>query len=134
MKLRWQRMACPFTPDAMAREFYYDTGGKKVGPVTGYDLLRLRTEGSVADDTWVRRANSSTWRRLAEVDLSKDEEEEANPSPWRLLTRHVSWRGLLLFFAVVTVLIALFIGLVSVAWPLLFVLLILWMLNRLIKG
>ena len=118
----------------MARQFYYDTGKEKIGPVTGYDLLRLRTEGSIEDSTWVRRADSLTWRHFSEVDLRKEEEEEANPSLWRLLMRHTSWRGVLLFVAVVTVLLALFIGLISVAGPLLLVLLILWILRRLIKG
>ncbi len=118
----------------MARKFYYDTGEKKIGPVTGYDLLRLRAEGRVKDDTWVRCANSATWRRFAELDLRKEEQEGANPTLWQLLTRYTSWRGILLFVAVMVVLLALFIGLVSVAGPLLLVILVLWVLSRLVKG
>lgn len=118
----------------MVRKFYYDTGEEKVGPITGHDLLRLRAEGSIADDTWVRRADSATWRHLSEVDLRKEEEEEVNPSLWRLLTRHMSWSGLLLFVAVVIVLGTLFVGLVSVAGPLLLIFLIIWLLSRLVKS
>lgn len=118
----------------MARKFFYDTGEKKVGPVTGHDLLRLRAEGNIANDTWVRRADSSTWRRLSEVDLHEEEEEEAHPSLLRLLTRHLNWSSLLLFIAVILVLGALLIGLVYVAGPLLLILLIVWLLSRLIRG
>ncbi len=118
----------------MARKFYYDTGKEKVGPIDGLDLLRMRAEGSISNDAWVRKADSSTWRRLSEVDLSQEEEEEANPTLWRWLTQRVHWSGLLLFCAVLFVLLALLIGLVSLAGPLLLIFLVLWILSRLIKG
>ena len=63
----------------MARSYYYDTGELKKGPVSGNELVRLRSAGEISGDTWVRKANSSTWRRLADVDLREEEEEEATP-------------------------------------------------------
>lgn len=136
MRQHWRQMVCPFMLNIplMARKFYYDTGEEKIGPVTGHTLLHLRAEGRIEDDTWVRCANSATWRHFAELDLRKEEQEEANPTLWQLLTRYASWRGILLFVAVMVVLLALFIGLVSVAGPLLLVVLVLWILSHFIKG
>ena len=39
----------------MARKFIYDNGEEKLGPVTGRELLRLRAEGEIEDNTWVRQ-------------------------------------------------------------------------------
>ena len=64
----------------MARKFFYDTGEQKVGPVTGDRLVQLRAAGEIDDSTWVRRADSSTWRPLGSVNLREEEEREANPS------------------------------------------------------
>lgn len=118
----------------MARKYYYDTGEQKVGPVTGTDLVQLRAQGEITDDTWVRRANSSTWRPLAGVDLRKEEEEEANPSLWKLIFRSLSWQTILLIIALVIIFVALAVGLLTFAWPILLVLFILWLLNQLSKG
>ena len=117
----------------MARKFFYDTGEQKVGPVTGARLVQLRASGEVNDNTWVRRADSNTWRPLSSVDLRKEEEQEANPSLWRLLTRSLSWQSLLLLIAVVIIFVAVGIGLLAFAWPIVLVLLFIWLLNYLSK-
>ncbi len=112
----------------MARQYYYDTGEKKVGPVSGDDLLRLRASGELAEDTWVRAENSSTWRPLASVDLRKEEQEAANPSLWKLLLRHVPLSSLLLGVAVLVVLVAVFIFFIGAFWPVLLALVLVWLL------
>ena len=106
----------------MAKHFFYDTGEKKVGPVSGNELVRLRARGEIADDTWVRLESSSTWRPLSQINLREEEEEEANPSLWRLFMRHFSWRSLLLLAALLVVVIAVGVGLLVVAWPIVLVL------------
>ena len=117
----------------MARKFFYDTGEQKVGPVTGNRLVQLRAAGQLHDNTWVRRADSGTWRPLSSINLREEEEQEANPSLWRLLTRSFTWQSLLLFVAVLIIFIAVGIGLLAFAWPIILVLLLLWLLNRLSK-
>ena len=112
----------------MARKFFYDTGEQKVGPVTGNRLVQLRAAGEIDNNTWVRRADSGTWRPLGSVNLREEEEEEANPSLWRLLFRSLSWQSLLLLAAVVIVFIALMVGVLTVAWPFVLVLLFIWLL------
>ncbi len=114
----------------MARSYYYDTGESKKGPVSGNDLVQLRAAGQIGEDTWVRKADSSTWRRLADVDLREEEEQEANPSLWRLFARAFGWRTLALFIAVMVVIIALAIGVLSFAWPIILVLILVWALQR----
>ncbi len=117
----------------MARKYFYDTPQGKVGPVSGEDLVRLRAAGEISADTWVRRAESSTWRHLAQVDLREEEEAEANPSIWRLLRRHVPIGTLLILAAVAIIFIMILVGLASVMWPVLLVLLVLWLLSRAVK-
>ena len=117
----------------MARKFFYDTGEQKVGPVTGNQLVQLRAAGEINDQTWVRRADSATWRPLGSVNLREEEEQEANPSLWRLLMRSMSWQSLLLLIAVVIIFVAVSIGLLAFAWPVVLVLLFLWLLNRMSK-
>lgn len=117
----------------MARKFFYDTGEQKVGPVTGNRLVQLRAAGEIQDDTWVRRADSGTWRPLSSVDLRREEQQEANPGLWRLLMRNFSWQSLLLFAAVVIIFVAVGIGLLAFAWPVLLVIFILWLINRMSK-
>lgn len=116
----------------MAKKFYYDNGSEKVGPITGEALLHLREQGELSADTWVRRADSETWRPLSSVDLTEEEEEERNPSMLRLLKRS----GLLIplvvmfvVFIVMALLLALLLaGAVVYLWPVLLVLLGLWLL------
>ncbi len=112
----------------MARKYYYDTGEEKVGPVSGDDLLRLRATGELADDTWVRAADSSTWRPLASVDLREEEAEAANPSLWKLLLRHVSLPSLILAVAVLIVVVAVLIFFIGAFWPLLLAFGLVWVL------
>ena len=117
----------------MARKFFYDTGEEKVGPVTGNELVRLREQGVISDATWVRRADSETWRPLAGVNLQEEEEEERNPSLWRLLTRNLGVGRLLMIIAVGIVFVALLAGVVSVLWPVLLVIPLLWLLSRALR-
>lgn len=117
----------------MAHKYFYDTAQGKVGPVSGEDLVRLRATGEIDGDTWVRRENSSTWRRLAKMDLRKEEEAEANPSFWTMLRRHIPLSTLIIFAAVAIVLVMILVGLASVLWPVLLVLLVLWLLGQTLK-
>ncbi|MBR1979627.1 MAG: DUF4339 domain-containing protein [Akkermansia sp.] len=117
----------------MARKYFYDTPQGKVGPVSGEDLVRLRAAGEIDGDTWVRRENSSTWRHLSKMDLRKEEEAEANPSFWTMLRRHVPLSTLIIFVALAIVFVMLLVGLASVLWPVLLVLLVLWLLSRALK-
>ncbi len=106
----------------MARTYYYDTGERKVGPVSGEDLLRMRATGELSGDTWVRVSTSSTWRPLAAVDLREEEEEARNPSLWKILTRNLSLRSILLLAALFVVFIVGAVLFLKVFWPVLLVL------------
>lgn len=117
----------------MARRFYYDTGTEKVGPVTGNDLVRLRASGEIADDTWVRREDSGTWRPLSSVNLREEEQEEANPGLWTVLKRSGLLMPLLMLAVGVIVILVLVAGVVSFAWPVLLVLFIIWLLGRALR-
>ncbi len=112
----------------MARKYYYDTGEQKVGPVDGEELLRLRATGALADDTWVRAADSSTWRPLASVDLREEEEEARDPSLWKMLLRHSSLPSLILGAAVLVVVVAVLLFFIGAFWPLLLVFALVWLL------
>lgn len=114
-------------------KYYYDTGESKVGPVTGNELVRLRAAGEIAPDTWVRRADSQTWRPLSQTDLREEEEQEANPSLWRILRQHISLGNIILIAALLIVALAFIIGIISYAWPLLLCLFLLWMLARALR-
>lgn len=117
----------------MARKYYYNTGEEKVGPVTGNDLVLLRARGEITDETWVRHDGTSTWRPLGSVNLRAEEEEEANPGLFRLLTRNLSWPSIILGCAVLIVLVALLIGILRFAWPLILILFIFWLLSRALR-
>lgn len=117
----------------MARRFYYDTGTEKVGPVTGNELVRLRAAGQIADDTWVRREDSGTWRPLSSVNLREEEQEEANPGLWTVLKRSGLLMPLLMLAVGVIVILVLVAGVVSFAWPVLLVLFIIWLLGRALR-
>ncbi len=114
----------------MACKYYYDSDGRKLGPVSANELVRLRAQGAIEGETWVRRENSSTWRPLSSVNLREAEEEEANPGVWRLLRRHFSLGSILLFSAVAVSLVFLLVGILSVAWPVVALLAILWLIAR----
>lgn len=102
----------------MARKFYYDAGGEKLGPVTGQELLYLRAEGKIDNNTWVRAEGSQTWRPFSSVNLKEEREKAATAGIWRRLFRNVSpgillVTGLVLFSMLVLAVVA-----VVYAWPL----------------
>lgn len=117
----------------MARKYYYDTGEKTIGPVTGNELVQLRASGELSADTWVRRADSKTWRPLSGIDLREEEAEEANPSLLKLLWRHLSPGNIILIAAVAITLILLLASIATLAWPVLLVLFVLWILSRALR-
>ena len=117
----------------MARQFYYDTGAEKVGPVSGTDLVRLRAAGEISDETWVRRADSSTWRPLHTVNLSEEEEEERNPGFFTLLKRSGLLGPVLIIVLGLVLFIILAIGAIQLFWPVLLVLFVFWILGKALR-
>ncbi len=117
----------------MARKFYYDTGEKKAGPVSGDELLQLRDRGIIDSDTWVREGKSPTWRKITAIDLRKEEEEAANPSLWRIFTKHLSWSSIILLVAVLAVIAVLVVGFFWIAWPFFLLVFVLWIIKRISK-
>lgn len=117
----------------MARKYYYDTGEEKIGPVSGTDLVRLRARGEIGDNTWVRRADSSTWRPLASVNLREEEEEERNPGLLTILRRSGLLGPLLLLILGLAIFIVLAVGAIQLFWPVLLVLFIIWIFSRALR-
>ncbi len=117
----------------MARQFYYDTGSEKIGPVSGTDLVRLRAAGEINDDTWVRRADNNTWRPLHTVNLSEEEEEERNPGFFTLLRRSGMLGPVLIILLGLVFFIVIAIGAIQLFWPVLLVLFIFWLLAKALK-
>ena len=117
----------------MARQFYYDTGSEKIGPVSGTDLVRLRASGEINDDTWVRRADNNTWRPLHTVNLSEEEEEERNPGFFTLLRRSGLLGPVLIILLGLVFFIVIAIGAIQLFWPVLLVLFIFWLLAKALK-
>lgn len=121
----------------MARKFIYDNGEEKLGPVTGRELLRLRAEGEIDDNTWVRPAESRTWRPLRHTDLREEKKKEASSgmigSLWRMLVSHMSFKMMLVLGLVVVVLLAMLVVAGVYLWPLFLVLFMIWLLGRLIQ-
>ncbi len=117
----------------MARQFYYDTGTEKVGPVSGTDLVRLRASGEINDETWVRRADNNTWRPLHTVNLSEEEEEERNPGFFTLLRRSGLLGPVLIIVLGLVLFIVLAIGALQLFWPVLLVLFIFWILGKALR-
>ena len=118
----------------MARQFFYDTGAEKVGPVSGTDLVRLRASGEISDETWVRRADSSTWRPLHTVNLSEEEEEERNPGLFTILKRSGLLGPLLIFLLGLVLFIVFAVGAIKLFWPVLLVIFFIWLLNKALNG
>lgn len=120
----------------MAQKYFYDDGEEKLGPVHGGDLLQLLSEGKITRDTWVRRAESSTWRRLADTDLKKAEESEKRKSFWRLLWRQMTPATIFGIIALILFIVGLLfagIMLLKVLGPFILVLLFAWMVMRVFK-
>lgn len=102
----------------MARKFYYDADGEKLGPVTGQELLYLRAEGRIGDNTWVRAEDSQTWRPFSAVNLNEERRQEAAAGPWCRMLRAASPRTLLLGGLVMVSLLVFVAIAVVFAWPL----------------
>lgn len=121
----------------MARKFIYDTGEEKLGPVTGRELLRLRAEGEIDDNTWVRPADSQTWRPLRHTNLREEKEKESKrgiwSGLWQVLFRRMSFKTMLVLGLVAFVLLAMLVAAGIYLWPLFLVLLMIWLLGRLIQ-
>ncbi len=117
----------------MARKYFYDDGENKVGPVSGEDLLRLRASGTLSDETWVRSEKSSTWRPLASVDLREEEQEAAHPSFWKILRRHMPLSSVVMILALLVVFVVAAVLFVGVFWPVLLVLLFVWMFMSMLR-
>lgn len=117
----------------MAHKFYYDTGTEKVGPVSGNDLVRLRASGEINDETWVRRADSETWRPLHTVDLREEEEEERNPGLFAILSRSGLLVPALIMLAGLVIFLVLAVGAIQLFWPVLFVIFVIWLFSKALK-
>lgn len=117
----------------MARKFIYDNGEEKLGPVTGLELLRLRSEGEIDDNTWVRPADSRTWRPLRHTNLRDEKEKEAKRGLWQVLFRRMSFKMMLVLGLVVVVLLAMLVVVGVYLWPLFLILFMIWLLSRLIQ-
>lgn len=121
----------------MARKFIYDNGEEKLGPVTGRELLRLRAEGEIDDNTWVRPEESRTWRPLRHTNLREEKEKEAKRGLWgglwSVLFRSMSFKMMLVLGLVVVVLLAMLVVAGVYLWPLFLVLFMIWLLGRLIQ-
>lgn len=110
-----------------SQQFHYDTGSEKLGPVSGAELLCLLAAGEITPETWVRRADSSTWRQLSNIDLSKEKEEEQKRSVRRALWQSLSPATIVGIICLILFLIALlWLGIMAVKflWPLILVLII----------
>lgn len=121
----------------MARTFYYDVEGKELGPVSGRELLNLRARGAIDADTWVRRADSETWRPFRSVDLKEEERKERAAGPWRMAMRMLlhnrGGRAMLVSLLVLFVLVVMLVAAAIFFWPL-FLLLLVWVLiSRVIR-
>lgn len=65
----------------MSKQYYYDDGETKKGPVTARELQRLLDEGAITPDAWVRPEGSTTWRKWIDTDFS-DEQDAPPRGPW----------------------------------------------------
>lgn len=119
----------------MARKFYYDADGEKLGPVTGQELIYLRAEGEISDNTWVRPEDSQTWRPYAATDLREERKKQSGAGGlWRQLFRNLSpttkiVMGLVAFTMLMLVGMAFY-----YLWPILLFVIALYILNRALKS
>lgn len=118
----------------MARKFYYDTGEEKLGPIKGLELLELHAQGVITDDTWVRRDDSQTWRKMADADLREEREEAARPkSIWQILWSQLTVSSIITILCVLVIIAAIcYMGFVFLKafWPILLLLIVVWMVYR----
>ena len=95
--------------------------------------MRLRAAGQLDDNTWVRREDSGTWRPLHSVNLREEEEEEANPGILKTLWRSGMLIPLLLVLLGFVIFILLAVGALSIFWPVLLVLAVVWLISQMFK-
>jgi len=81
----------------------------------------------------VRREDSGTWRPLHSVNLREEEEEEANPGLLKTLWRSGMLVPLLLVALGLVIFALLAVGALSIFWPVLLIVAVVWMLNQLFK-
>lgn len=118
----------------MARRFYYNVDGEKYGPVTGQRLLTLRAEGRISNDTWVRAENSQTWRPFVNVNLREERKKVSSRS---LLFRLLQGSSLRVWICLAVLLFAFLLFLIFLlkyAWPLLFMLIVMYAISQYIKS
>lgn len=119
-----------------SQRFYYDSGTEKLGPISGAELLRLLASGEVTRETWVRRENSTTWRPLASIDLSKEQEQEKKRTVRRALWNSLSPTAILGIICLLAFLVALiYVGILAVQllWPIILVVIIASLIMRVMK-
>lgn len=118
----------------MARKFYYDADGEKLGPVTGQELLYLRAEGQIDDKTWVRAEDSQTWRPYAATDLREERKKEAGAGLWRQLFRNISPATMVVLGLVLFSLLVLAVVAFVYLWPFLLFLFVLLLVVRMLNA
>lgn len=117
----------------MARKFYYDVDGEKLGPVSGQELLYLRAEGRIGAKTWVRAENSQTWRPFDSLDLSEERRKAATTGLWRHLFRNISPSIMLIMGLVLLVFMVLLVVALQFLWPILLVVAAIVLAYRIIR-
>ncbi len=120
----------------MSTEFYYDTGEEKIGPISASELLLLHQQGTITADTWVRRGDSSTWRRYADTDLRRERQIEKRKSFWRLLWQQMTPGtifGAICLICFIGGVLTLGVFALKFLWPVLLFLLVFWWMNKAIK-
>ena len=118
----------------MARRFFYDVDGEKLGPVTGQELLYLRAEGRIDNNTWVRAEDSQTWRPFGHVNLKEERKKAASRSILSQLLRGASPRVWFCIAVLGLALLLLLFMVVAYAWPILLMLVLIIMFLRSINS
>ncbi len=85
--------------------YYYDDGTDRKGPVSLRELEQLSDDGILNPDSWIRKENASTWRRMKDTDFENDEPAPANGFLTALSPRQKLWLiiGILLLAPLVIV-------------------------------
>ncbi len=74
----------------MSNNYYYDDGESKKGPVSARELQRLVDEGTLSTETWVRREESTTWRKWIDTDFTEEEIETPSGGVFSAFFRRMS--------------------------------------------
>lgn len=85
--------------------YYYDDGSARKGPVSYRELVQLSDEGVLSSDSWIRKENSPTWRRLKDTDFAEEKTSPTNGILASLSYRQKLWLiiGILLLAPLVIV-------------------------------